>query len=113
MPTLHERLIGDPDLESNEKIGIHAFMAALHEWQRGKLTAAEVIILFDLDTGQQSQASVLKGLLNAAPDQTRFILVFKDWLYLGETLMDARYLSALQLNSRLEDEVIDQGGTLP
>lgn len=113
MPTLHQRLIGDPGLGSNENIGIHVFMAALHEWQRGKLTSAEVISMFGLDAGQQSQASVLKGLLNAAPDQTRFILVFKDWLYLGETRKDARYLYAATLNARLETEITDQGGTLP
>lgn len=112
MTTLHNRLIGVDVLEG-EKIAIHAFVGAMYEWHLSKLTGIEMINFFTLDTGQQSQANVLKGLLNAAPNKLAFIRVFKNWMYLGETNTDSRYLSAILLNARLEDEVTDQGGTLP
>ena len=117
MATLHERLIGE-NLPSNPaadetKIAIHAFLGALHEFTRGKLTGGEVVSMFSLSAAQQTNALTLKALIDAAPDKTRFMRVFKDWMYLGETGTDARYLSAANLLTRLQEEVTDQGGTLP
>lgn len=110
MATLHERLIGDDD---GEKIAIHAFIAALFEWQRGKLGGVDIAFMFELTTAQQNQALVLVGLLSAAPNKLEFMRVFKDWLYLGEDKRDSRYLDTTMLVDRLEEEVTDQGGTLP
>lgn len=113
MATLHERLIGQNLPESGDKIAIHAFLGAIREYQQGYITGAEFIAMFSLTTGQQTAATVLKDLLNAAPDKTTFLRALKDWLYLGETETDARYLSQANLVTRLQGEVTDQGGTLP
>ena len=117
MATLHERLIGDglPDnpAADESKMAIHAFIGALYEFALGELTGAEVASFFDLSASQQTQAQTLVALIQAAPNKTAFMRVFKDWLYLGETSTDARYLSQANLVARLQQEVTDQGGTPP
>lgn len=118
MATLFERLIGldlppgDVPAEE-EKIAIHAFTGAFNEYQRGKITGAQIGAMFSLDTAQTAEAVALKDLLVAAPQKIEFMRVFKDWLYLGETRTDPQYLVRANLVQRLEDEVTDQGGTLP
>ena len=117
MATLFERLIGK-DLPANPaadetKIGIHAFCAVIGEWQRGKVTGGEAAAMFDLSASQVTQVQVFKDLLNAAPDKKEFIRVFKDNLYAGEQNLDARFTTQATVLARLQEEVTDQGGTLP
>ena len=117
MATLHERLIGNglpfDGVGDESKMAIHAFMGALYELQRGELTGAEVVNMFTLSTAQTSQAQTLVALIAAAPNKVAFMRLFKDWMYLGETSTDARYLSTSNLVTRLQAEVTEQGGTLP
>lgn len=114
MANLVERLVGQlTEAESADKIAIHAFMGAMNEWQRGKVTGAEVIAAFSLTAAQQTQATTLAGLWGAAPDKTRFMRVFKDLMYLGETNTHSRYRDISYIQTRLQEEVTDQGGTLP
>lgn len=117
MATLFQRLIGKnlpvSQNPSEQKMAIHAFTGVINEWRRGKLTGAEAAAMFSLDAGQQADAQTFVALLNAAPNKIEFMRVFKDWLYCGETGIDARYESAANLVARLQTEVTDQGGTLP
>jgi hypothetical protein len=127
MTTLFERLVGDnlPEggsLPEDEKIAIHAFIGAMNEFDKGKLTAQQVSSFFGLDAGQDAEALVLRDKLNAAPDKERFIRVFKDWLYMGEVRLDNQYLVIrldnqylvrATLLARLDEEITDQGGTVP
>lgn len=96
-----------------DKIAIHALCGAFNEWGRGKVPASEVIAAFNLDAAQQTQLTTLSTLWTAAPDKTRFMRVFKDLMYLGETNTHSRYQDITYVNSRLQDEVSDQGGVLP
>ena len=120
MATLHERLIGaglpSEGQPAERKIAIHAFMGAIRENIAGELTNAEFVAMFNLDAAQTTQAGTLKDLISAAPDDIKLLRVFKDWLYLGETYdrhQDARYLTQSNLVTRLQTEVVSQGGTLP
>ena len=70
--------------------------------------------MFGLDTPQTGASIALKDLLVAAPDKTEFMRVFKDFLYLAETETDnTKYGTQALFVARLQDEVTDQGGTLP
>lgn len=114
MANLVQRLTGDLlGLEQDQKIPIHAFLGALNEYKRTKITSAEVISAFDLDTAQTTQLETLKDLLIASPNPTEFMRVFKDLMYLGETNTHFRYRDITFVQSRLQVEVTDQGGTLP
>lgn len=109
MANIVQRLTG----AAGDKIAIHALCGAFNEWGRGKVTAAEVIAAFNLDAAQQTELATLSALWTAAPDKTRFMRVFKDLMYLGETSTHSRYQDITYVNSRLQDEVTDQGGVLP
>ena len=119
MATLFQRLIGGSALTGagaapeEQKIAIHTFTGVINEIRRGKVTPADAAAMFNLDTNQQADALVFRDLLIAAPDKIEFMRVFKDFLYCGEDELDARYSTAGALLQRLQDEVIDQGGTLP
>jgi len=114
MPNLIQRLTGAtlPE-DSNEKIAIHPFLGALNEYRRGKITGPDIISAFNLDTDQTNQAVALKDLIVAAPQKTEFMRVFKDLMYMGEYGLNSNYTDISWVNSRLEEEVTDQGGTLP
>lgn len=109
MANLIERLTG----ADGEKMAIHAFLGALNEYKRGKITGSDLVDAFNLDVAQTTQAQTLVGLLNAAPNQTEFMRVFKDLMYMGEVNLHSRYRNMTFIQSRLQDEVTDQGGTLP
>lgn len=109
MANLIERLTS----ADGEKIAIHAFLGALNEYKRGKITGAELQTAFNLDAAQTTQAQTLVGLLNAAPEKTEFMRVFKDLMYMGEFNLHSRYRDITFIQTRLQDEVTDQGGTLP
>ena len=116
MPNLIERITGDLTIEevlAGEKMSLHAFCASLHEQQLGYTTVQEVIDAFTLTAQQQNQVSGLVGLLNAAPSKVRFMRVFKDLMYMGEGSIFPQYQDMATVITRLENEVVDQGGTLP
>ena len=115
MATLFERLTGIGldvnDDGTNGKMGIHSFSGALNELRRGKMTGAEIVAIYNLDAAQTTNAIAIKDLIVAAPQRTEFMRVLKDCLYMGES--GDYYLTQAELISRLQDEVTDQGGTLP
>jgi len=114
MPDLIERITGGLDLaDQDHKIGLHSFCAALNEYRRGKITGNEFVEAFELTSAQTNTASVLVGLINAAPQKTEFMRVFKDLMYMGEANLHSRYRDISFIQTRLENEVTDQGGTLP
>ena len=114
MPTLHERLIGTSVTEAEPKLPIHSFIGIIMEWDADKITGPEAKAMIPgLTAAQESQLQVLKNLYTAAPDPMKFLRVFKNWLYMGETSTDARYLDQGNLIARLQAEVTEQGGTLP
>ena len=116
MPNLIQRIVGDLTPEerlAGEKISLHAFVGALGEYRRGKVSGAEFIAAFNLTTAQQNQGQVLSGLITAAPNEALFLDVFRDLLYRGEGNLNPRYRDIALILARLEDEVTDQGGTLP
>ncbi len=112
MSNLVERITGS-NIEPGEKIGLHAFLAALNEFKRGKVTQTELISAFALTPAQTNQATTLVGLLNSSTEKTEFMRVFKDLMYLGEANIHLRYRDITFIINRLEDEITDNGGTLP
>ena len=54
---LYDRLLG----LQKPRIAIHTFMGAIAELERGKLTNQQVIDLFVLDTGEQTEMTTLLG----------------------------------------------------
>lgn len=114
MANLVQRLTGDlTEAESGQKIAIHAFCGAFNEWGRGKVEGTDVIAAFALDAAQSAEATVLAQLWVAAPDRTTFMRVFKDLMYMGETSLSPDYRNVAFILARLQEEVTDQGGTLP
>lgn len=116
MASLFQRIVGDLTPEeagAGAKIALHAFCGALNELRRGKITLVEFISFFNLDPSQQSQLLTFRDLLLAAPNKMEFLRVFKDLMYMGECDLDPRYKSAATTLARLQEEVTDQGGTLP
>lgn len=114
MANLHERLCGYNLTDDDNKIGYYPFFAALHEYQRGALTGADVVSMFNLTTAQTTQATTLYNLILAAPNKDRFVAFAQELLVLGEQdFTPSSYRSVSEFVSRLEQEVIDQGGTPP
>ena len=121
MANLVQRITGDltpaesVDPQQN-KLPLHGFIGALQEYARGKLTQQNVVDAFNLDVTQTTNLDALRDLYVAAPDKTEFIRVNKDILYLGESNIVVGgndYRSIATVNTRLQTEVTDQGGTLP
>ena len=114
MANLIQRITGGLTAEeNNQKIGLHAFTAAIHEQQSGYMTVQEVVDAFSLDTAQKNQTASLVALMNAAPEEVLFMRVFKDLMYLGESGSNTAYQDMTTVITRLENEVTDQGGILP
>ena len=114
MATLFQRLAGNiPAGDTEKKLPIHGFTSGLNELRRGKLTQAEFATMFELSAGQQTAMLTLKDLIIAAPNKVEFLRVLKDVLYLAELNADSRYRTQSWVLGRLQDEVTDQGGTLP
>jgi len=111
MATLYERITGVGLSEDGSKLGIHQFIAAIYEQQMGYFTAQNVVDAFSLTPAQESAAVTFVQLLNAAPDKMRFVRVFKNIAYLAEA--GYAYQTASAMLTRLQDEVTDQGGTVP
>jgi hypothetical protein len=61
---LYDRLLG----YSGTKIRVHAFMGALGERARGKLTDQQVINAFTLDVGEQAELATLLGKVVVPPE---------------------------------------------
>jgi len=114
MATLFQRLAGNiPQGDTEKKLPIHGFCAGINELRRGKLTQAEFASMFELSASQQTAMLTLKNLIVAAPNKIEFLRVLKDLCYLAELDADARYRTQAWFLGRLQDEVTDQGGTLP
>lgn len=115
MTTLFDRLVGLNLQDSNGKMGIHAFCGAIDEFSRGYETGANIVSAFDLTEDQTGSAIALKAMIDAAPQPVVFMRVFKNWLYIGEMSTDpgSKYLDQAQFVQRLQNEIIDQGGTPP
>jgi len=56
--SLYTRLLGQ-----GNGIDLHAFQAALGEWERGFMTSQQVVAMFALDAGEQTEALTLVGKL--------------------------------------------------
>lgn len=59
------RLIGTED----PKLAVHQFTAALGEWERGKMTRAQVIANFGIDVTEEADLDALKAKIVPVPDQ--------------------------------------------
>lgn len=84
MATLFQRLCGDIPEGGEKRIRVHAFMAALNEVRRGKMTGAEFVAAFELTPAQTNAAQTLGALLGAATNKSEFLIVLKDLLMLAE-----------------------------
>jgi hypothetical protein len=63
---LYDKLLGyDP---GGIKLMVHAFMASLGEYARGKMTAQQVIAAFNLDATEQAEAQTLANKVINAPE---------------------------------------------
>lgn len=114
MATLYERLSGNNlGEDGSEKIGIHAFLAAVFEYRRGHLTESEVQAMFNLTPSQVTDGNAFFAMLGLAPNQDRMMRVVKDWIYLAEAKAAPQYVDSANLFARMQQEIIDQGGTIP
>jgi len=113
MATLYERItgVGLSDAESGDKIGIHAFIAAVFCAFRGVLTPGQVSAMFSFTTDQQSDAQTFASYINASPDKELFVRVFKDCAYLAEG--GYAYMTQQDFVQALQAEIVRQGGTVP
>ena len=119
---LWERIVGSDQTDStgdpqDTKIALHRFWGIVWEWQQGYETQQNVINMFDIATGAQiSQAQSIKQHINAAPDKVAFLRVCKDWSYAGEFNYAPeadKYRDFAQFETRMANEVTEQGGTAP
>lgn len=91
----------------NDKIGIHALVAAMREVYRGNLTTANLISEFTLDATQATQLNYMYAAITGSGDPVeiadRFTEV-KDWFYLGEvgTKEADRYDKQAEFISRID-----------
>lgn len=111
MASLFERLAGLNLNEGDDKIAIHSFCGALYEYGTSNLTGQQVAQIYALDASQVTQALALVDIIQAAPNKALFMRVFKNCLYMAES--GDYYLTLAALVTRLQAEVVDQGGTLP
>ncbi len=76
--------VNTPLPEGEEKIAIHAFQAALAEWQDGGVTRADVVAAFTITVEEESDLDWLKGRYASASDKNRFAKVVDNVLLLAE-----------------------------
>jgi hypothetical protein len=63
---LYDKLLGyDP---GGIKLMVHAFMAALGEYARGKMTGPQIITAFGLDAAEQTEAQIIASKVINAPE---------------------------------------------
>jgi phenolic acid decarboxylase len=95
---------------SDQKIGMHAFTAAITEFFYDEFTGADVKAMFNLDDGQTIDAIRIKSLIQDAPDKVAFMRNFKNVLYLTEGKY--AYIVEAEFWTRAEGIVLQQGGTI-
>jgi hypothetical protein len=61
---LYDRLLGF----ATPKISVHAFMAALAEFERGKVTQPQISTMFGLDAGEQTELATLAVKIIGLPE---------------------------------------------
>ncbi len=67
--SLYTRLLGLASESSERHLPIHEFRSSLGEYERGKLTAADVYAMWNLDAAEQAELNTLYGKI-AQPLQT-------------------------------------------
>lgn len=61
---LYERLLA----QEFPRIPVHSFSSALSEWERGKMSQAQVIAAFNLSVGEQAEVATLLARLIETPE---------------------------------------------
>ena len=77
-----------PNMEGEEKLRIHAFVAMLAEYARGEKTKQNIIDTFSLDTAAQTDLTVFTDDiddLDTDGSKMLYIREVRDVLYLAET----------------------------
>ena len=100
MAYLYERFF--PVDDSIERLPVHAFVAMLAEYARGKKTEEDIINTFTLDTETQSDLSVMISDIDAYSvdgDKMLYIRGIRDVLYLAE--IGTAYNTQTEFNDRL------------
>jgi len=93
MPTLYERLISPG--EGNVKIPIHGFKELLHEFNRGNITAQDLVNAFNLDAGQQAEATTIYQKSNIVANKADYFTRLFGWLAIAEIgLLPSQYNEA-------------------
>lgn len=84
--TMFLRLVkgNEANPEVPDGISIHSFLGALHAWQRGERSRAQVIAEFNLTVADESDLDAIKGWYNGSTDKKLFERVIKDRLYMAE-----------------------------
>lgn len=88
----YRRLIGLDD----PKIAIHQFMAAMAEFRRGRVTAAQIATAFNLDAAEQAEVTTLRArvtsdALTAAEIHDVGLLAESGLAYTTEAAMKTRF----------------------
>ena len=76
--------VGTPLPEGERRIRVHAFQAALCEWEHGGVTRADIVAAFSITTAEESDLDWLKSKHAAATDKNRFAKVVDNVLLLAE-----------------------------
>jgi len=84
--SLFERLVGIENSNGeNPKIGIHAFMGALWDWQdTDPYSRADIITDFNVRPEDEADLDFIKSKYQASADKPRFFRKVKNVLYAGE-----------------------------
>lgn len=67
-----ERITGEESGQATPKIRVHAFMAALGEWERGRMTRAQVIAAFALTAQDEADLDELFGKITPSLEVISF-----------------------------------------
>lgn len=82
MASLFERIVNPPPTVI--KIPVHGVRAMVSELVRGDATVQDLIDVFELDDGQQTDLYTFLSKVNAHPDKMYISAVVFDWLALAE-----------------------------
>ncbi|MFQ5774184.1 MAG: hypothetical protein ACE5GS_06690 [Kiloniellaceae bacterium] len=86
MATLFDRLVGNlSSAEADRKIPVHAFTAALQEWQDGAIARADVVAGFGLVAADDADLDWMKARFAASADKAHFVSVLEQALILAES----------------------------
>ena len=104
MADLLDRLVYDGQQTGRPKIGIHAFVAFMREYARGKVSASQIVAQFSLTGAESTQATTLKNAIDSKvtlAEKIDFIESFDDVLIVAESSRGGVYGTKQEIATRM------------